>query len=169
MKSLILIRHAKSSWSDPDLADIDRPLNARGKRDAPAMGERLARRGIEPDGFVASPAKRARKTARAIAGAIGFPNGAIEWDARVYEASAMGLMDLVAGFDDAFDRIALVGHNPAMTELANLLGAGGIDNVPTCGIVEIEFPIHRWRDLPSTPGVLTCFDYPKKPGEGVSP
>ncbi|PLX82828.1 MAG: phosphohistidine phosphatase [Desulfuromonas sp.] len=162
MKRLLLVRHAKSSWDDPDLADIDRPLNKRGKRDAPTMGRRLAERGIAPGLIVSSPAKRARRTALLLAEEIAYPEETIALDERIYEASAAELLDVIRGFDDAQDTALLVGHNPGLTELGNLLTGAGIANIPTCGILCAELRGTSWKELAAGATILSFFDYPKR-------
>lgn len=162
MKTLTLLRHAKSSWANPDLTDIERPLNRRGKRDAPLMGERLARAGISPELVVTSPAKRARKTARRVAQAIGYPGDRILVDERIYGASAAELLAWIRGLDDRWSDVMVIGHNPTLTELANELGAADIDNVPTAGVVRMRFPVSSWSDVRPGAGELVLFDYPKR-------
>ncbi len=162
MKTLTLLRHAKSSWDHPELADIDRPLNKRGKRDAPIMGERLARAGISPELILTSPARRARKTASRVARALGYPADRIVVDPRIYAAAPAELMALIRGLDDRWSDVMLVGHNPTLTELANELTAADIDNVPTAGVVRIRFPVPSWSDIRPGAGELTLFDYPKR-------
>lgn len=162
MKTLILVRHAKSSWKDRSLADRDRPLNKRGKRDAPEMGRRLAARGGAPDLVVSSPAVRALTTARVIAEALGYPVSEIVEDERAYMASAEGLLDVIHGLDDGFDRVFLFGHNPGFTELVNHLSEEEIENVPTCGVVEFRVAAERWADLVPMLVQRIDFDYPKR-------
>jgi phosphohistidine phosphatase len=163
MKTLTLIRHAKSSWSQPELADFDRPLNKRGKGDAPLMGRRLVRRGIAPELFVTSPAKRALKTARLIAKEIGYPNKRLLTDERIYAALAEDLLEVLQGLDDRLKEAWMVGHNPSLTDLANYLTGTSLDNIPTCGVVRAAFDILRWKQLAHGSGELLLFDYPKRP------
>lgn len=166
MKRLILCRHAKSSWKDITLEDIDRPLNKRGKNDAPEMGRRLAKSGIKPDAIVSSPAKRARKTARQLARMLGFKKKNVIILDKIYAASVEELLDIIRRFDDAADLVILVGHNPETTILANILGGLDIDNVPTCGVVALDFAVDSWQDIGKTEGSLVFFDYPKKGVQG---
>ena len=162
MKNLLLIRHAKSSWDDPSLDDRDRPLNGRGKRDAPLMGALLKERGLSPDRIVSSPARRAFKTAKLIAAEIGFPVGEIGVDERIYLAEAKRLLDLIQGFHDDAAQIMLFGHNPGFTDLVNLLTDAGIGNVPTCGVASIDFAVDSWAAVSAGAGRLGFFDYPKR-------
>jgi phosphohistidine phosphatase len=161
LKILILVRHAKSSWKDASLADRDRPLNKRGKRDAPEMGRRLAARGAEPDLIVSSPAARALATARIIAEAVGYPVDAIREDERLYLASPAELLEAIRDLDDGYDRVFLFGHNPGLTELVNELSEPAVDNVPTCGLVELRLAAERWADVSPDTVRRVSFDTPK--------
>jgi phosphohistidine phosphatase len=167
MKRLLLVRHAKSSWNHPGLDDFDRPLNKRGKHDAPMMAERLARRGIRPDAIVVSPAKRAKRTAKLLAEGMGVSQDHVRDEAQIYEASVPMLLQVIAGFDDNWSFVMLVGHNPGLTSLVNALAGSVIDNLPTCGVADISLDIERWRDV--APGCGTCqfLDYPKKVQQGI--
>ena len=156
------MRHAKSSWDDPDLSDFDRPLNHRGKEDAPKMGERLADMGIHPDLIVASPAKRARKTAKIVAEKLGYDGDGIVWEDRIYEASPQTLLYLVCQLPADAKRVMIVGHNPGLTMLANILGDIAIDNIPTAGVVGIAFDTKKWDEACRMKGHTLFFEYPKK-------
>jgi phosphohistidine phosphatase len=162
MKHLILCRHAKSSWKDQSLHDIERPLNKRGKRDAPVMGERLYGHGIVPDVILSSPARRALKTARQLAKKTGFSRKHITVVDDMYGASPDRLLVLIQGLNNTCTTAALVGHNPETTLLANMLGGLNIYNVPTCGIVVLEFDVGSWEDVGVRQGTQLFFDYPRK-------
>lgn len=162
MKRLYLIRHAKSSWDTPGLADIDRPLNKRGKRDAPFMGERLKRYGVLPDLIYASPARRARTTARIIADCIGYPRERIEEKKDIYTSDMNLLLRLVQGVDDAVASLFLVGHNYVLTDFAEYLTREVLGNVPTCGVVGVSFHCTSWLEVAGGSGEMLFFDYPKK-------
>lgn len=162
MKVLILVRHAKSSWDDPDLADVDRPLNKRGKKNAPEMGQRLKSQGIMPDQMVSSPAKRARSTAKRIAKQLGYPKENIRLAEEIYEAGLDNLLLLVKNIHGDPGTLMLFGHNPAITEFANNLTGIDIQNIPTCGIVSIQFDVEEWKQVDYKKGKLISFDYPKK-------
>ncbi|NNK93816.1 MAG: histidine phosphatase family protein [Desulfobacterales bacterium] len=161
MKQLLLIRHAKSSWANPDLADFDRPLNKRGKRDAPYMGKLLAAQGISPELIITSPAKRAKRTAKTIAAKIGYDEGSIIYREDIYMSGLSGLLKAIASTDNSINSLALVGHNYAITELAEWLTGKVIGNIPTCGIVSIEFRVPSWKKIIEHSGRLIFFDYPK--------
>ena len=163
MKRLTLVRHAKSSWKDPERADFDRPLNKRGKQDAPRMGERLAARGERPDLILTSPARRARKTAKEIARKIGLPGEHLVLEAKIYEAETEALLEVVRNLDDRWEGVLLVGHNPGLTDLVNLLGNCGIENLATCGVLRIDFDVETWRSIGPGSGAVVFYDYPKRP------
>jgi phosphohistidine phosphatase len=160
MKTLYLARHAKSSWKNPELSDIDRPLNKRGKKDAPFMGEVLNEKGIQLDFMVTSPAKRARLTAESIAKEIGYKKKNIVVEENLYEFSTSGLLDVIQGFDNEFESVMIFGHNPGFTTLNNNLTDQYIDNIPTCGIVCIQFGL-QWNEIESNSGKTQFFIYPK--------
>lgn len=162
MKTLYLARHAKSSWKDPKLNDFDRPLNNRGKRDAPRMGAYLKQQQVYLDLMLTSPAKRALKTARHYAAALHLKPEAININPQIYLASLASLMTLIRGIDNSFNSVMVVGHNPGLTELANHLTHAGIENIPTAGIVEIEIPVEQWGDAEAGSGRCISFVYPKK-------
>lgn len=162
MKEICLIRHAKSSWDDPLLADFDRPLNERGKKDAPRMAKRFKEREIALDLLYTSPARRARKTCRLFAKVLGFSKSAIRLEEGLYHAGEDTLMRFVLGLDDKQDTVAIFGHNPGLTEFANLLTHSGIVNIPTTGIVHIRFAVNRWKDILPGKGKVVFFDFPKK-------
>jgi phosphohistidine phosphatase len=161
MKRLYLVRHAKSSWGDPELADIDRPLNKRGKRDAPAAGERLKKRKVKPDLIISSPAKRARRTAREIADQIGYPPRRIVIDDAVYHGALEGLLTAIHGIDVSCGEAMLFGHNPGFTDLAGLLTGARVDSLPTCAIFCVDFDTDSWQDVGEAMGTLVFLDYPK--------
>jgi phosphohistidine phosphatase len=167
MKNLILIRHAKSSWDDASLSDKERTLNKRGKRDAPQMGLLLKEKGLLPDAILASPAKRAHKTAKLIAAELDYPKKRIDLHDEIYEHGLAALVDLIAEFKDDWSRVFLVGHNPELTDLANRLTGASIENVPTCGMVSVEFDSATWRDCVREGGRLAWFERPPKPGLDV--
>ena len=162
MKTLTIVRHAKSSWEFPELADFDRPLNKRGKNDAPAMGQRLAAKDISPDLIVTSPAKRALKTSKVVAAEIGYSKKKLVTEERVYMADVVELMSVLHKIDNSYKDVFLVGHNPGMTDLVNDLIDESIINVPTCGVVRAKFNIKTWKALKKGTGKLEFFDFPKK-------
>ena len=160
-KELLLVRHAKSSWDDPSLDDHDRPLNERGLRNAPEMGKRLQGLSIRPEVWISSTALRAITTAEIISEEIGFHQDQIQRTKDLYHASATELQGFIAGLDDAIGSAILFGHNPGMTSLvANLYGLP-IDNLPTCGVVHLQFNENTWSAVSSAPPARAYFDFPK--------
>ena len=168
MKRLVLIRHAKSSWNNPGLRDFDRPLNKRGKVDAPEMGRRLALRSLMPDRLLSSPAKRAIRTAEIIAGAIGFPAGRISRMDRLYGAGVTDLLDILRELNDGDDIVYLVGHNPGLTDLINSICSDFLDNLPTCGVFCADFEISSWQETGRHRGTRVFVDVPKQPPAGAA-
>lgn len=162
MKKLFLLRHAKSSWDDPACADIDRPLKGRGKRDARTMGKRLQKRAVVPGRIITSPARRARKTARILAQAIGYPPKRIRQDRAIYEGNVWDLLRLVKKTARTVELLMVVGHNPGITGFANYLSSAGIANVPTCGIVGIELNVDCWKQVVRRRGRCVFYDYPNR-------
>lgn len=161
-RRLSLVRHAKSSWDDARLADHDRPLNARGKRDAPEMGRRLAARGVHPSLLLTSTAKRARATAEIIAEALDYPPESLQAERDLYLASPATILRVVAFEGGDAQHVMVFGHNPGITDLASRLTGMHIDNVPTAGIVTIDLDIDDWSQAEGARGTLVSFDYPKK-------
>lgn len=162
MKTLYLMRHAKSSWKEPDLRDYERPLNKRGNRDAPFMGNLLKEKGIRPDIIISSGATRAYTTATIISGQLEYPIKQIIIEDRIYDASAGELIDIINSIEDSNNFAMLFGHNPGFTMLSNYLSDKRIDNIPTSGFVTIQFDLNSWSDVELGSGVLTDFEYPKK-------
>ena len=142
--------------------DIDRPLNKRGKKDAPEMGRRLAAQEIMPDMILSSPARRARKTAGQLARALGFYKKNIIIHEEIYGASVDELLKIIQGLDEDISSVIIVGHNPETTVMANVLGGLDIDNVPTCGVVAYDFTVSSWQEIEKGRGTLVFFDYPRK-------
>ena len=159
--TLLICRHAKSSWRDAGLDDFDRPLNKRGEGDAPEMGRRLARHGMRPDLIMTSPATRALVTALNYAHQLGIPPEHVRRNPAQYEASVAELLGLIRKVDPGVGTLMLVGHNPESTGLANELGGLSIENIPTCGIVALAFSRCKWANLTAGSGILLFFDYPK--------
>jgi phosphohistidine phosphatase len=160
-KTLILVRHAKSSWKDASLADIDRPLNKRGRRNAPAMGAWLANLGKVPDLIVSSPAARARATAEFFAEAVGIETKDIEVEQDLYFAGTDGMIRALERVDDRHDRVMMVGHNPVMTRLLNQLTGSDVWNMPTSAVAVIGFDMESWGLVDATEGMLLAYQTPK--------
>ena len=161
MKKLYVIRHAKSSWEDDQLKDQDRPLNKRGKRDAPVMAQHFKKEIKKADILISSPALRALTTCKIFAEELGYPINAITIDDRIYGASVQMMLDLINELKDDWDTACLFGHNPTFTYLAEQLCDINIGNLPTCGIVGIEFQVEEWQAISFKSGVQILYDYPK--------
>jgi phosphohistidine phosphatase len=161
-KRIALLRHAKSAYDDPSLADHDRPLNERGERDAPVMARRLIESGGRPSMILTSTARRTRQTVRIFAREIGYPIEFIQGEPDLYLASPRSILDVIERQDVRFNEIIVCGHNPGITHLANELCGTQIDDVPTCGLVIIEADISNWTELDGATCTLVDFDYPKK-------
>ncbi len=164
MKTLTILRHAKSSWSDAGLSDFDRPLNRRGERDAPRIGERMAESGLRPALILSSPAERALTTAKIVAAKLNYPREFLEKERALYHASLDTLLDIIAAQEDRVNNLMLVGHNPGMTQLANHLLPGIMNNLPTAGTLTVEIDTRDWSLYTQPKATLVRFDYPKKIG-----
>jgi phosphohistidine phosphatase len=162
MLQLLLIRHAKSSWKDSGLDDFDRPLNKRGLHDAPRMGRLLGDLDIGVDLMISSPANRALATARLLAAGFDYPQERIAEVPQLYAASIDELLHCVQSLDPAARRVALVAHNPGLTDFYNFLCSEYIDNLPTCSVAVIGFDLDDWRAVDRDSGRLLRFEYPKK-------
>lgn len=162
MKTIFFIRHAKSSWADMSIRDINRPLNKRGLRDAPFMAKMLKGKGVQIDAIVSSPANRAFTTATYFAKAFDMKDSDIIVKKEIYEAYTDEILDVVRGLSDDFQTVLFFGHNPGFTSLANMFTNDYIANVPTCGISKIESSATKWKDLSPDNGKLVDFYYPKQ-------
>jgi phosphohistidine phosphatase len=160
MKRLLLLRHAKSSWSDPGIADFDRPLNERGLRAAPLMGRYMRDRGLRPDLILCSPAERARQTAALLVEAAGL-SAPLRYDERIYEATAARLAEVVSQADEGAGELLLVGHNPGMEELLELL-TGETRRMPTAALACVELDTDKWAKLAPRSGRLEWQVRPKE-------
>jgi phosphohistidine phosphatase len=161
MKTLLLLRHAKSSWAKRGVHDHDRPLNARGKRDAPRIGRLLREQQLTPDAIFSSTAKRARKTAQKVAQGSGF-SGKIQLLRELYLADTAALLTVMRDLNDEFQRPLLVGHNPGFEEFLAAL-TGQDEHLPTAGLAQITVPLDRWGDATEeTRGELTQLWRPKE-------
>lgn len=162
MKTLFLIRHAKSSWNFPELSDFERPLNKRGKRDAPFMAALVEAKGFKPDKIVSSPANRALTTAGHFAAAFQMPTEDIQKDEDIYEAYTDTLQEIIQGFENTWDTVYMFGHNPGFTSLSNRYASDFIDNVPTCGIIRIMSTTDNWAAFSPENARVTDHFFPKQ-------
>lgn len=163
MKTLILIRHAKSSWDQIGLSDFDRPLNERGKKDAPEMAQRLKEKGVRLEGLVSSPAKRARKTAKYFAEAFGFKKEDIQLVEELYGATQAAFLKTVSDVSDKYSTVALFSHNPGITEFASSLTNVRVDDMPTCAMFAVQMDADSWKEFTKAEKKFLFFDYPKNP------
>ena len=161
MKTLFLVRHAKSSWDAPALADKERPLDARGKRDAPKVGKRLAKAGAKPDLILSSPAKRALTTARIIAKELDYKRKNIVVDDRLYAAEADVVLDVIQRLETEARCVMLFGHNPELTELAHRLSSK-ITRMPTCAVAEFTFDVKSWTRIGKVEPATAVVSFPPK-------
>jgi phosphohistidine phosphatase len=159
MKSILLIRHAKSSWDDPAMDDFDRPLNERGKKNAPEMAVRLHDRGIRLDMLVSSPAKRAKQTAKAFQKILEVEK--LEFVEELYLPVPSAFGKVIASLPVLVNSVALFSHNPGITEFANLLSTTRIDNMPTASVFAVNADIKDWKDFTIQHTKFWFFDYPK--------
>ncbi len=163
MKRLFVLRHAKSSWSDDNLADDQRPLNKRGKRDAPVIAQRLRQAQLQPALVVSSPATRALKTARIFASELNIASEDIIQDDSLYLASVGDILNVLKHVPDSHESAMVVGHNPGLTNLVNALTPVQLDNLPTSGVFVIDLPVAHWREVSrECVGEVGYYDYPKR-------
>lgn len=161
-KILLVVRHAKSSWDIGTLNDFERPLNDRGKKDAPAMAQRLADRKILIDAFVSSPAKRAKKTAELFCETLNKKEDDIRYVSMLYNASLQDFYEVAEQLDEALNTVAIFSHNPGITEFVNsLTDAVNIDNMPTCSIFALKINTNKWSDFKKAKKDFLFFDFPK--------
>lgn len=160
MKTLFVLRHAKSSWENPDWADFERPLNARGLAAAQFIGALIYERRLEPQIIVSSPAKRAKQTA-VLVKEIAEIAKPIKFDERIYEASPLALFNLIREFDDRYESVLIVGHNPGFENLVRLL-TGEAVSMPTAALARINLKIEKWSELEADRGKLEFLIRPKE-------
>ena len=157
MKRLTLVRHAKSSWGHSELRDYERPLNERGRRDAPLMGCTLARKLSPPGVILCSPAVRARTTAEMLVDAMGLDSGLIREDERLYNAGTTDVLDVIRELEASYRHALLVGHCPSMLDTTNLLCGEHIERLPTCGTMLLKVAVEQWSSV--APDVCTLEEF----------
>jgi phosphohistidine phosphatase len=162
LKTLILIRHAKSSWDNPGMSDIERPLNNRGLRDAPFMANLLKEKGTKPDLIFTSPANRAYETSKFFAKALSYPIELIQKKELIYSSGPKDILKIINQADDSYNCIMLFGHNPDLSTLSNYLSNNNFESLPTCGVICIDFHIDSWAMMDEESGKVRFFEYPKK-------
>jgi phosphohistidine phosphatase len=162
MKMLYLIRHAKSSWDDRSISDFERPLNKRGKRDAPLLADLLRRERISPDLIVSSPAKRALETALIFAEVLSFGGREIIIDGRIYEGGTIDLASVASGIPDENRTMLLFGHNPGISNFANFLSSRPVPEMPTCTVAGLRLDVKSWGKIERDCGELIFFRIPSE-------
>ena len=162
MKSLLLVRHAKSSWDYPGLTDFERPLNKRGHRDAPFMGQVLKKMDAVPDLIISSPATRAISTARYFAESLEYPKEKIISDERLYDAAPSEIIQVISETDRSVTKLMIVSHNPGLTETADQLSGEIIDNIVTSAIFNIDFDTDSWKMISRKNARIGFYEYPRK-------
>jgi len=160
MKHVYLIRHGKSSWKDESLSDEERPLKRRGEQDAKLMAKILKNRGVMPELIVSSPAKRALRTAQIFAERLDYDEKKIVVNKLLYFEGIDNIIKTIQQLDDKLSTVFMFGHNPDFTELANRFSKETIDNVPTCGVIGIEFDVASWKKTAFGNGKMIFYDYP---------
>lgn len=161
MKTLYILRHAKSSWKFDGLSDHDRPLNKRGRHDAPLMGQELAARGVAPQLIISSPAVRAISTATLVSRELDYDPDDILVDTQVYGADKNDLLQVVQHAPAEINSLLLVGHNEAISEFANMLSQEPISSLPTAGVAALQFSCESWFDISKENATLLFTDFPK--------
>ncbi len=162
MKTIVLIRHAKSDWGNDALLDFDRHLNTRGYEDAYRSSKSLLEKKIVPDCILSSPAVRAFTTAVIFARAFSISENTIKLEKDIYEAKVSALVKVLKNIDNAHNTVFMFGHNPGFTDLFNEISNSDIDNVPTCGIMAIKFNVDSWKNLTDTKGEFLFSSFPKE-------
>jgi len=161
MKTLVIVRHAKSSWDQPVLSDHDRPLKKRGYKDAPVMGAVLADWGPPVDRMISSSAVRALETAEIIVQEMGLPLDEIQIEEDLYHASAAEILKIIEEQEDDLDGLMLFGHNPGMTDLVNILSDLDLYNLPTAGVVVLQYEVETWGNISQVDPAQVMIDFPK--------
>ncbi len=162
MKTIYLVRHAKSDWGNASTGDFDRTLNERGMKNAPVMAARLKQKEILPELVISSPATRTLTTAELFSETLGYPAKKIQQRIEIYRGGVLDLLKIVQQIPDTCDSAMLFGHNPTLTEFSNLLAGSYIESLVTCGVVKIELDIESWKSANPDGGKLAWYDFPKK-------
>ena len=162
MKQLLIVRHGKSSWDYEGVSDIDRPLKEKGINDAYIMAENIRKTGFIPDVFICSPAHRALYTGIIFSRILSVPFTKLWIKESLYLPSSGEIIEILKTVDDGINNVAIIGHNPSLTDLAShLQDDERIDNIPTCGAVLLSFHITSWKQIGSQKADLEFFIYPK--------
>jgi phosphohistidine phosphatase len=162
MKKLLLIRHAKSSWADAGMDDFDRPLNERGKADAPLMAQRLLKKDVQIDVFISSTARRAQKTCALFMNEYAIDKEQMILKPELYLAPPEVFYKCITETANEYDTIAIVAHNPGITDCANSLTTTKVDDMPTCAVYAVNVETDDWKKFSTSKKEFWFFDYPKK-------
>lgn len=166
MKTLYIIRHAKSEWTDLSLSDFERPLNKRGEKNVLFMGKLLSQQKIHLDLIVSSPAVRAKITAQEIAKRVGYDTKEIVYAEGLYLADVDTIEEVLKKAPSSKNTVLLIGHNPGLTLFAEYISGYNIDNIPTCGIFCVTLKNDDWKSIGRGMAEFVSFDYPKKHEDG---
>jgi phosphohistidine phosphatase len=161
MKSILFVRHAKSGWTNPAIADFDRPLNERGLRDAPEMARRLMEKNITIDAFVSSTALRALTTAKLFQETFAADAGKLIEINDLYHAYPPMFFDVIKKLDDKLNTVAIFAHNPGITDMVNRMKVARVDDMPTCAVFGVRTDISHWKDFANAEKKFWFLDYPK--------
>lgn len=161
MKKLVLIRHAKSDWSNPFLDDYLRPLNKRVKKNAPLMAKLLKEKNIRPDLIISSPSIRTKQTLEYFIKELNY-NDEVKLEESIYEAPYENLLKVIKDIPNIHKIVFLIGHNPGLCDLTNFLVDKNFENIPTSSMVEIDFYVKNWKDISKENSNFISFEYPKK-------
>jgi phosphohistidine phosphatase len=162
VKTIYLVRHAKSSWKYAELDDFERPLNKRGRKSLLAMRDIFKNLKVAPDLILSSPATRAAMTARAIADIIDYPLDKIQYREALYMAGDDILVKIIKEIEDSVQKAMVIGHNPGLTDLANYVSDQVTANIPTCGMFCVDLDVSSWNKTREHCGTLRFFEFPKK-------
>jgi phosphohistidine phosphatase len=162
MKTLYLVRHAKSDWGNAHTGDFQRTLNERGLKAAPYMAALLKHKKVTPELVITSPANRALTTAELFCEILGYPKNLIQQRMEIYEGGSSQLLKIVQQIDEYCKTAMLFGHNPTMTDFSNLLAGHHVDSLVTCGVVRIDLEVTSWKDAAPDTGNLIWYEFPKK-------
>ncbi len=161
MKTLYLVRHAKSDWGNA-CSDFQRTLNERGLKAAPYMAALLKEKKVIPELVIASPANRALCTAELFCEILGYPKELIQQQIEIYEGGAGRLLKIVQQINDSCNTAMIFGHNPTMTDFSNLLAGHNVDSLETCGVVRLDMGITSWKEAAPDTGNFVWYEFPKK-------
>ncbi len=161
MKTLYIVRHAKSSWKDAELKDFERPLKRKGVQDAFLIAEKLSELNVAPQHVLSSPAVRAYETAKIFCNTLSFSKENIETNSSIYNAALEELQTILLNIDNKLDAVILFGHDPGLTNFVAYLTKQSYEKIPTSGVVAIQFETDQWNIIKEHSGKITFFIYPK--------